>query len=157
MTLPELLLVLALVAILMVTAVPNLTGLLKGSEVDREQSALAATLALARSEAIKRAGTVRVCGTVSGTCGSSDTGATSWAAGWRIRVQADGTILQQHEGIAATTQISYACGDYIDFDSTGRRASSGTAVCGFSISDSGGSSAYDRSLVLSPTGRLRMQ
>lgn len=86
-TLLEMLLTLALSALLMAVAVPTLSRLLSKAAVQSAADALVGDLRYARSEAIKRAGTVSVCSSAGGVaCASS----AAWRDGWMVFVDADG-------------------------------------------------------------------
>jgi type IV fimbrial biogenesis protein FimT len=144
-TLIELLIVLAIVAVLLVVASPNYDSIISGSKVDETRLGLATSLALARTEAIKRGETIRVCAGSSGNCASTD-----WNAGWKI-LRPDGEVLQvvQHGGGDAS--VSYDCGAFISFSNSGARDSS-TGTCIFTVSKSG----ISKPLTINATGRVRM-
>ena len=69
-TLVELMVTLAVLGILAAIAVPAMTALINGNRLTGSASELSASLQLARSEALRRSSSVRVCGTTDGsTCG----------------------------------------------------------------------------------------
>mgnify|MGYP000562430767 CR=1 FL=1 len=153
-TLVELMVVLAIVAILLLVATPNYDSLIIGSKVDKARYALASSLAFARTEAVKRGDDVTVCRGSSGTCGTG-TGATSWNNnGWKVI--AEGAIIRTTESDNAGVDIDYECGDFISFGADGEK-SSGTNECEFSFADGGGDASYDKSLWINAVGRVRMQ
>lgn len=72
---------LAIAGILMAVAAPSLTTFMAGREVDNGSAALAASLRLARSEAIKRGMEVSVCPSTDGkACQTSP----DWTKGWLV-------------------------------------------------------------------------
>lgn len=84
-TLTELMVTVAIAAILAALAAPAMTQLLADRAVDSQAQELATSLRLARSEAIKRGLEVSVCASTntadaSPTC----TGDTQWAKGWLV-------------------------------------------------------------------------
>ncbi len=79
-TLVELMAVMVVIGVLATFAVPGITGMVNNSRLSGQASELAATLQLARSEAVRRNVPVEVCVSSNGTsCGSG----TSWA-GWIV-------------------------------------------------------------------------
>ena len=76
----ELMAVMVVIGVLATFAVPGITGMVNNSRLSGQASELAATLQLARSEAVRRNVPVEVCVSSNGTsCGSG----TSWA-GWIV-------------------------------------------------------------------------
>ena len=97
LTLVELIITLVVAAILLTLAAPNLTSFLKRDRLATQANDLLADLALARSEAIKRAATVVVCKSddpmaTPPTCNTTDS--VPWTAGRLIwaDTNGDGTI-----------------------------------------------------------------
>lgn len=86
-TLVELLIVIAIAAILASLATPSFTALLNDTRQGSAQSQLLADLNRARSEAIKRNARVLLCNTADGaTCSVL----TNWSTGWLVCFDADG-------------------------------------------------------------------
>lgn len=84
-TLIELMVAIALLAILISLAVPSFTSMIKRNRVDAAASSLAVGLATARSEAVKRGVNVSICKSSDGsTCATSG----DWSTGWVIYVTA---------------------------------------------------------------------
>lgn len=82
-TLPELLITVAVSAILLAVAVPNFQSFVKNSQVGSTADGFLAALQQARSEAIKRGNLVVLCRTADpsgNTCG--DSGEKDWSPGW---------------------------------------------------------------------------
>jgi len=134
-TLVELLIIVAVVAILMSFAAPGFSGLTADIRQTREYNAFAADLRLARLEAIKRGSSVTICARASATaCG------TDWSVGWHTFVESDaltpGAIaagdehLRTHEvssngtlgirAIAIVRPAASAQRAFISFDARGR-------------------------------------
>ncbi|WP_421866895.1 GspH/FimT family pseudopilin [Motiliproteus sp.] len=152
-TLIELLVVLAIVAVLLTIATPNFDSVISGSRVDEARLSVATSLAMARTEAIKRGESVRMCAGTSGNCGTSDSGNTDWSAGWRVQISSDSEDIQVNARSDANTTVNYGCGNFIEFSNTGERTTSGTTGCEFAVSSNGSTS----SLFINQTGRVRMQ
>lgn len=93
----ELMVALAVLAILATLAAPNMYDFLVSSRVRAASSALYGSLILARSEAIKRNADIDVVPNV------------SWGGGWTIEVQADGTVLQQQDALPGS--LTFTCVD----------------------------------------------
>jgi type IV fimbrial biogenesis protein FimT len=112
-TLVELLITLAIAAILLAVGVPSFSELVKNTQLTTQVNDLVTDLALARSEAVKRAAGVAVCaGTTAGCAGG-------WGGGWIIFTDQDagcdydaGTdeILRVHEGLRGDTAMTAAPG-----------------------------------------------
>ena len=78
-TLIELMMVLAIAAILASVAVPSFRSIIQNTRLTTQANELAGTMNFGRSEAIKRGRRVTVCvSTDQATC----TGGTAWAGGW---------------------------------------------------------------------------
>jgi type IV fimbrial biogenesis protein FimT len=78
-TLIELMVVIALIAVLSAVAVPSMQKMLKTNRVQTEASSFVSDLMLARTEAVKRGQNVSVCVSSDGaTCLGSNT----WQSGW---------------------------------------------------------------------------
>ncbi len=96
----ELMVVVAMVAILGALAAPSFTQLLRNNRLAAASSALQVSLSLARSEAVKRGSDARVTVAANGTAGS-------WLNGWTVFV--DNTT-DAHGGIGPTTDDTSAAG-----------------------------------------------
>lgn len=105
-TLVELLVVMALVAVLASLAVPSLQGFVSSRAVSARADELASALRLARSEALKRGGAVSVCAAASPLASEpSCSGASDWAKGWLVFTDGNlnGTVdATQGEQVLAT-------------------------------------------------------
>ena len=158
----ELMIALALVAILLASAAPNWRLFLATSELRDRSEALTRALSVARSEAIKRGTRVDICPSADRMrCAA---GAT-WERGWLTFVNdgnaaqpaSDATILGREP--AAATGITIAgnrpVGDYISFTSLGhaRRHDGALQMGTFTICRRGQDA---RKVVLANSGRVRI-
>ncbi|WP_269321146.1 GspH/FimT family pseudopilin [Guyparkeria halophila] len=84
----ELMVVVALAAILLGIGIPSFTNTIKDNRLTSQANTLLTSLTLARSEAIKRRKSVTVCPTTDQ--GDSCTDTTSWEIGWAVFVDSDG-------------------------------------------------------------------
>ncbi|MES2192146.1 MAG: GspH/FimT family pseudopilin [Pseudomonadota bacterium] len=96
-TLLEVMVVLAVIAILTALAGPSFTGIFQSNAVSSNVNAFMSDLRFARSEAIRRGGTVVMCRSdapeaATPTCGSgSGPGGNGWVSGWIIFQDRDGS------------------------------------------------------------------
>ncbi len=98
-TMIELLVTMAVAAILLTIAVPNYQLFLINSQMTSKSNDLLGALQLARSEAIKRNSRVSVCKGAGGACGAAGT----WAQGWMVFV--DGGVAGTMDGTDVPIQI----------------------------------------------------
>ena len=140
-TLVELMIAVAILALLLGVALPSFQEALTVHRISSYANDLHASAALARSEAIKRNRTVQLCASSNGT---SCTG--SWGQGWIVN--ANGTIVSRHEGVSTGYSVSGGV-TTIEFQGTGTGATSTTlTIC---RADPVGSS--ERVLTITATGR----
>jgi len=86
-TLTELLIVIAIVAVLVGLAVPNLREFFVANRLDSASNEILAALSTARSEAIRRGIAVTLCRTdASNANGCSTDGSRNWSNGWTVCV-----------------------------------------------------------------------
>ncbi|WP_439136043.1 GspH/FimT family pseudopilin [Pseudomaricurvus sp.] len=85
-TLIELIVVMAIAAILLLVAVPSYQNMIEKNNVESAQEALARSIALARQEAISRNTTVSVCRSADG---ASCAAAGEWNQGWIVFLDND--------------------------------------------------------------------
>lgn len=121
-TLVELMVTLAVLAILTMVSVPSFRDTIRRSRVTAASNALLADLHYARAEAINRGQLVSLCPSSNGS--SCTAGGTSWEAGWLIYTYPAG---------AASANAAYAAGNILLRATTARegvaiRASSGDVV-----------------------------
>lgn len=77
-TLVELMVTLAVIAILAVVAMPSMTALVNNSRLSGQAEELAASIQLARAEAVRRNARVTICASTNGTTCASSTAWSSW-------------------------------------------------------------------------------
>jgi type IV fimbrial biogenesis protein FimT len=122
-TLVELLIGVAVLALLMAVAVPSFSASRLNGQLRASANGLVASANLARSEAIKRGGNVRMCVSSNGTsCGSGN-----WRQGWIILSGTE--VLHRQPAIPAEFRITAAGGTTaFDFLPTGFDATPGALV-----------------------------
>lgn len=90
-TLVEMVITVAVAALLLSVAVPSYRGLMQSSRITAQTNDIVSALHLARSEAVKRGVAVTLCPT---TDGSTCAGATDWTSGWLAFTDHSGTAGQ---------------------------------------------------------------
>jgi type IV fimbrial biogenesis protein FimT len=158
LTLIELLIALAIAAILATIALPSFNDLLRRKEINGEANALFSMLYLARSEAIKRSSVVTICkSSDSESCGGT------WSDGWLMFADQnkDGTLdtgetLITHGRIRekiAVGWVAFGSNNYIRFTPRGMTlAQNGT----FTICPKNADQQIARAVVISKTARVRI-
>ena len=86
-TLIELMITLAVLAILISIAIPNYQSMVLSNRMAAQANQVITALNYARSEAVKRADTATVCST---TDGATCAGSKNWSTGWMVFADADG-------------------------------------------------------------------
>jgi len=152
-TLIELMVTLAVAAILLTVAIPSFTEMIKNNRLTTEINELVTVLNFGRTEAIKRGIDVTVCKSNTGTsC------AGNWQNGWIAFVDLDDdgvvdageTILRVHPSLAAGNTLTYPK-NRISYSAQGFAINfAGT----FILCDSRGASK-GKGLIVSNTGRIR--
>ncbi len=157
-TLIELLITIVVASILIALAVPAFHGFVQNNRVASQANELVSTMALARSEAIKRKGTVAVCISADG---ASCTGA-SWDQGWLVfadpnnngTVDAGDTIIRIWSAILGGSTITPNTGtSSVVFDRLG--GANNTVIFQVRIPNCRGNRARD--MTLRTTGSIEMQ
>ena len=126
MTLTELMITLAVAAVLMVIGVPSFKNASLGSRLSAAANNLLASVQLARSEAIKRNVAVTLCASADGaTCAASG----GWEQGWII--VASGAVMQVQQGLPTGYLLTQSGGTApLSFQPIGIGASAATfTVC----------------------------
>ena len=88
-TLIELLITLAIVAILVVIGLPSMQEAFRTNRVSAFSNDVLAAAAYARSEAVRRSGTVVLCASPDSAAATATCSGTDWALGWIVFVDAD--------------------------------------------------------------------
>lgn len=160
-TLAELMVGLAIAAVLAAFAVPGVAGLLREANLSSATNELLGSLYFARSEAVKRKTRVTLCSSLSG---SDCTRATGWGGGWIVFEDADGNALRSEteqillvaHGPSATLAItgSQPVKDYVSYVPSGetRLRGGGLQMGTITICDRGAG----KQIVISATGRARV-
>lgn len=161
----ELLVVLAITAMLATQAVPSLITLVASLQLRSAANTLVQDLSLARSEAIKRNGRVVICKSQSGRACESVAG---WGAGWLIFLDLDNDgqlgpqdlLIRQQAGFAqalvfhANTPVA----NYVSYTplGTSRYVSGGIQAGMFTVCQQSPDATQARDIYLSSTGRTRV-
>lgn len=120
-TLLELMVTIAIAAILLSLALPSFQGVIRSNRVSTATNELLASLSLARSEAIRNTRGAGICASADGaSCG------TDWNSGWLVWSDTDGdgavdageTVVRYTQGKASTTITGTA--STLAFDQRGR-------------------------------------
>lgn len=151
-TLIEMMVTVALLAILIAAVTPSFRGLLRDNQAATQANALVTSLMLARSEAIKRNAPVVMCRSNTGTsCAGSD-----WADGWILWADTDGDttidsgeILQVQEDLAGNFTLT-ATGASFTYRPDG---SVSGAADSFELLPPDGDADYGRCVAVDVTGR----
>jgi type IV fimbrial biogenesis protein FimT len=163
-TLLELMLVLAIAAILMTIAIPGFASLIRGSRLSGVTNELFASLLLARSEAIKRSSRAVVCPSATG---SSCAGSGGWHQGWIVfgdannnaSVDAGETVILKRAGLPAGMSLTgnTPVSQYISYTASGgARLVSGAFQAGtLTVCNTADAPGAARQIIVSSTGRPR--
>lgn len=152
----EVMVVVAIVAILAAIAIPSYEQMIISSRMTTQANDFFSLLQFARSEAVKRNGRVTICKSAdAATCVTSGT----WAQGWIVFVNIanDGsvntgdTILKVHAALTSGSTLVGASGvaDYISYGANGQSAQLGQ----FNLCSNKPTKYIGRDITLSPTGR----
>mgnify|MGYP002776555428 FL=1 len=139
-TLIELMVVIAIVAIVSAIALPSLNAFIDSTRFSAKANDLVAALSYARSEAVKRNATVSVCPSTGCTSPSAN-----WSAGWQV--VANGTVLQVYSALSSDTTLKAATAANLDYSPSGQSSGLIFDLCG---------SGRSRRIQVSQTGRVEM-
>lgn len=144
-TLIELMIAVAIMAILMATAAPSLIDIVLGNKLNSFANNLVASTILARSEAIKRNSLITLCVSSNGTSCTSG----GWEQGWIVK---SGTqIIRKQAAASDGLRITDAGAlTSLDFDPSGVGTTSGTLKVCRAAPTAG---AQERVVSISATGR----
>ena len=156
-TLIELIIVLSIASILLSMAIPNYSAFVQDSLLTAQSNNFASTLALAKSEAIKRSSRVSICPSTNGT---GCTGGSVWSNGWVVfaNPNGDSTIDAGEEILQVGSALSG--GNTLAGTKTRITFTSNGFVMGFfdsfSLCDRRGI-AYSKKIILNSQGRTRFE
>lgn len=165
----ELMVTTAILVILLAIGVPQLRGFLERKRVAADLESLASSFQLARSEALKRSGTVSICAKTAADAPACVNGTTNdWSNGWLVFIDYAGaagagagtfdttdTVLRVESPIrSASIRLSIARSP-ITFRATGFATSAGTT---FTVNPETGNAAnpHRRCVVVSMLGKPRL-
>lgn len=155
-TLIELIVTLVIAGILMALAAPSFVNFVKNNRVTTQTNDMMADLALARSEAVKRATNITVCKSSDGL--ACDAGA-AWNDGWIVVNTASGQVFRAHEALTGqntmvgTANTAPGLSNEIVYGRTGM-SGLGAAEAFHIVDDRG--PAYGRCIEVAITGRARI-
>jgi len=156
-TLTELLVTLSVASILLTVAVPNYRTFVQNNLQSTQSNNFYSTLALAKSEAIRRSSPVTVCPSTNGT---SCTGGAIWSTGWLVFadtnsngvVEAGDEILQVGAAFSGGNTFS-GTRTRVTFTANGFSMASNDT---FTLCDNRGA-AYSKAIILNNQGRFRTE
>lgn len=170
-TLIELMMVLAIAAILFTVAVPSFVAMSKNNRLSSHVNTFVTSLHLARSEAYKRKTRVILCSTANPTNAEPTCGGTArdWSTGWLVYALGDTTgrvqpylydktkdtlirVSEPQRGVNIKANLVLS-NDKLEYKYDGSTAESGTAA--FAFCDDRGES-YGKQLDILPTGRAQL-
>ena len=164
-TLIELMIVLALGAILMTIAVPSFTTTIQNNRLTAQTNDFVSTLNLARSEAIKRGARVTVC--KSADASSCDTSTTGWEQGWIVFVDSNADqvhdsgelLLLTASGLnSGTTLIGDSASNvknYVSYRPSGKTSfATNSGEAELILCDERHDDSVAKGIAVSPTGRV---
>jgi len=143
-TLIELMITLAVAAIVMTLGAPSFQSFFLNNRMSTQANDLISSLNLARSEAIKRAASVKVC--------SSNDQATcsgSWTNGWIVITADDVELIRVYGALKGTSTLT-ATSNTVTFTSAGFLSGAQTT---FTLCDSNETGEEGRQIVVTATGR----
>jgi type IV fimbrial biogenesis protein FimT len=149
-TLIELMVTVAIAAILITAAGPSFTDLVSGAKADSAVRRLANSFAYARSEAVTRGADIRVCATADGiTCSAIP---ADWTLGWLV-VDGAGGILKVEDISSSQVDIGVDAGfSSVCFNNLGEECIGGVALATFTATSNG---QFSR-MTLNRTGAVRI-
>lgn len=153
-TLVELMVTIAILAILLMIAVPSYNDAVLSSKLGTYANDLVAHARLARSEALKRNAQVQMCASVGGTNCES----VSWENGWILRFtdkDSNNVVLQRREATATGFKVSeQSATSTITFEPTGLGATLTTFIVCRATPSAG---KQERKVTISATGRTSIE
>ncbi|MEH6910597.1 MAG: GspH/FimT family pseudopilin [Oceanicoccus sp.] len=162
-TLVELMVALAIMAILVMAAAPNFSAAVKRNRIESQLKDLSGHVKLARSEAISRSRTVTICRSSDQATCSTAAPVGDWSIGWitfldlngNATVDGDDIVLRVHGGleqnILTVTDSNPIPGNVGDIQFTRNGVDSRVT---FEMCEDGGENKMARALIMELTGRL---
>ena len=139
-TLLELLVTLAIVAILATLAAPAFTSLIETQRVRSASNTLVNSLNLARSEAVTRNATIKL-----------EKSAAGWSAGWTVSIYGTATVLRSENGVNGISITGSA--NSVNYTPDGRS----NATVEFDVAPDSGDVDRSRCVSVSLSGKPRVQ
>ncbi len=161
-TLLELMVTIAIVAILLAVGLPSFEGIMRSNRVATSTNDLMASISLARSEATRNPNGAAICTSLDGTaCGGT------WNDGWMVWIDVDGDATpdagervvrytQGNNRLALTSTPSAGSGTLIQFDGRGRIADNRTVTFNLQPATCDSGLQLQRQLVVQRTGQVRI-
>jgi len=151
-TLIEVVVFVAVLAILMSVAVPSFVSTIAGNRASSYANDFVSSLNYARGEAVARRAAVTMCTSANGTScrASNDTDKSNWQKGWIVTVPTDNTVLLVGSAFAAQVTLSGTAS--ISFDASGSLSASG--VQSFNLVNQKCLNNGNRRVDVNPTGRV---
>lgn len=157
-TLVELMVTIAIVAILLAVALPSFEQSLRSNRVATTTNEMLASLSLARTEAIRSTQASQVCARDGAVCGSD------WNQGWLVMTDTDGDgtfetlvkAVDAHPNLRVTMELGGAANGTVTFDRRGRTTdAAGTErLVEISPDDDDALAAHFRCLRISAVGQV---
>lgn len=161
-TLVELVVTLAVAAIIMAAAVPSFRSMIQNNRVATQTNEFVTALNLSRSEAVKRGVPVTICRSSSQT---ACTAGPNWEVGWIVftdggvpgTVDGTDTVLRVHGALSGgTTLASTQVVSSLQYLANGMLSIPPAAVRTFQVQISGCTGTAARAVQISPTGRTNV-
>ncbi len=165
-TLLELMITLAVSAILMFVAVPSFVSFIRNSQMTTQANAFFTDLSLTKSEAVKRNARVSICASTNGTTCS---GSTNWATGWIVFTDASGSsgvlddsdeLLRTHGEIKGEATFTSGGDSYVQFTASGYSSAYNDASASeivFTLDHPSCSGDQKRVISVAPFGRVEVE
>ena len=164
-TLMELLIVVAIMSIVAGMAAPSFTTMIQGSTLSVGANDLAASLRLARSEAVKRGSRTSVCISNTSMSATPSCGGAGWDDGWVVYndADADGTIdggedvIKVHEPLkfGFSSGASSAFTSFVSFNALGSATNNANAFVSGAVTL--GYGAESKQIAIASNGRTKVQ
>jgi type IV fimbrial biogenesis protein FimT len=163
-TLVEILVTIAIVAILAAIAIPSFKYVTTSNRITTEVNRLLGDMQFARAEAVKEGQSVTVCVSSNGT---SCTGTTNWHNGWIVFMDTNNNAAKDAGEQVLRTQLALTNGDTfvadqagttgVTFNRLGYGATHAAATTTIKLHDSTAKPAWTRCLAITPVGMTTTQ